>query len=106
MNNPRHPWYFNIVIDDGWNVTLSSQDVWIMVATSVAQALGWITSEKKRRINALGLKRNPLVDTQLWIRVVGFTTPQVYYLCGYLCHTFDSFVLSLQNTEWFKCKLT
>ena len=32
MNNPRHPWYFNIVIDDEWNVTLSSQDVCIMVA--------------------------------------------------------------------------
>ena len=60
MNNPQNPWYFNIAVDDEWNITLTSEDVRIMVTTSVAQGLGWITSKNKiRRMNTIGLKMNP-----------------------------------------------
>ena len=41
--------YFNLTVDDEWNVTVKTHDIWIMVATQVAQALGWITNEKKIR---------------------------------------------------------
>jgi len=93
MNKPRHPWYFNIVVDDEWNVTLLSQDLWIMVATPVAQALGWITSEKKRRINALGLKKSPSLTLnygfEWWVLPLGksitfagtFVIPLTVSLC-------------------------
>ena len=43
------PWHLNIAIDNEWNITITSQDVWIMVTAPVAQALGWINSENKPR---------------------------------------------------------
>ncbi len=49
--------YFDLTVDDEWNITFKTQDTWVMVATPVAQALGWITSENKIRQSELsGLK--------------------------------------------------
>ena len=56
MNNPNNPWYFNIAVDDEWNITLTSRDVW-MVTVPIAQALGWLTNEKTiRNYGLYGLK--------------------------------------------------
>ena len=38
-----------VEVDNKWNVTLNSYDEWIAIAVSVAQALGWLTSEKTVR---------------------------------------------------------
>ena len=48
-NKAPTPWHLNIAIDNEWNITITSQDVWIMVTAPVAQALGWINSENKPR---------------------------------------------------------
>ena len=44
-----NPQYFKVNADDGWNVTITTHNVWVMVATPVAQGLGWITNENKIR---------------------------------------------------------
>ena len=60
MSNPENPWYFKISVDEEWNITLTSQDIWMMVTSPVAQGLGWITSENKLRLSStMGLKINP-----------------------------------------------
>ena len=60
MTNRENPWYFKITVDEEWNITLTSQDIWMMVTSPVAQALGWITSENKIRLySTMGLKINP-----------------------------------------------
>lgn len=52
-----NPQYFKVSVDNEWNVTFTTHDIWIMVAIPVAQALGWITSENKIRQSDLsGLK--------------------------------------------------
>ena len=48
-----NPQYFKVSVDDEWNVTITTHNVWVMVATPVAQGLGWITSENKIRQSAL-----------------------------------------------------
>ena len=84
-------------MDDEWNITLTAQDVWIMVTTSVAQALGSITSENKiRRMNEW-FKNKFYDDTSLLIQMVCVTSPYVYYVSGYLSHTFDGVSLPLQT---------
>ena len=32
--------YFDLTVDDEWNITFKTHDTWVMVATPVAQALG------------------------------------------------------------------
>ena len=44
-----NPQYFKISVDDEWNVTITTHNVWVMVATPVAQGLGWMTNENKIR---------------------------------------------------------
>ena len=39
-----------VEVDNEWNVTLNSYDEWIAITVSVAQALGWLTSEKTVRL--------------------------------------------------------
>ena len=52
-----NPQYFKVSVDDEWNVTITTQNVWVMVATPVVQGLGWITSENKiRQSDLYGLK--------------------------------------------------
>ena len=60
MNKAPTPWHLNIAIDNEWNITITSQDVWIMVTAPDAQALGWINSENKpRQVDTMGVKMNP-----------------------------------------------
>ena len=60
LNKAPTPWHLNIAIDNEWNITITSQDVWIMVTAPVAQALGWINSENKpRQVDTMGVKMNP-----------------------------------------------
>lgn len=47
MNKAPTLWHLNIAINNEWDITITSQDVWIMVTAPVAQALGWINSENK-----------------------------------------------------------
>ena len=49
-----------VEVDNEWNVTLNSYDEWIAVTVSVAQALGWLTSEKTVRP---GVQMNTLLTT-------------------------------------------
>ena len=59
MNKAPTPWHLNIAIDNEWNITITSQDVWIMVTAPVAQALGRINSENKpRQADTMGVKMN------------------------------------------------
>ncbi|KAM7442255.1 hypothetical protein ABFA07_008758 [Porites harrisoni] len=59
-NKASTPWHLNIAIDNEWNITITSQDVWIMVTAPVAQALGWINSANKpREVDTMGVKMNP-----------------------------------------------
>jgi len=52
-----NPQYFKVSVDNEWNITFTTHDIWIMVATPVAQGLGWITSENKiLQSDLLGLK--------------------------------------------------
>ena len=50
--------YFKVSrVDDERNVTITTQNVWVMVAKPVAQGLGWITSENEiRQSDLYGLK--------------------------------------------------
>ena len=48
-----NPDYFKVSVDDEWNVTITTHNVWVMVVTPVAQGLGWITSENKIRQSTL-----------------------------------------------------
>ena len=44
-------------MDDECKATFTTHDIWIMIATPVAQGLGWITSENKiHQSDLLGLK--------------------------------------------------
>ena len=47
MNKAPTPWHLNVAINNEWDITITSQDVWIIVTAPVAQALGWINSENK-----------------------------------------------------------
>lgn len=66
--------YFDLTVDDEWNIAFKTHDTWVMVATPVAQALGWITSENKIRHSELsGLKilssskGNPTMQNELCV---------------------------------------
>ena len=58
LNKAPTPWHLNIAIDNEWNITITTQDVWIMVTAPVAQALGWINSENKpRQVDTMGVRQ-------------------------------------------------
>jgi len=60
INKSTTPSHLDITIDDEWNVTITPQNVWVMVTAPVAQALGWLSSENKpRQVNTVGVKMNP-----------------------------------------------
>ena len=60
MTNPENPWYFKITVHEELNIAVTSQGIWMMATSSVAQALGGITREDKIRLSrAMGLKINP-----------------------------------------------
>ena len=57
MLKSMKPQYFKVCVDDEWNVTFTTHDVWVMVATPIAQGLGWINSDNKiRQSDLYGLK--------------------------------------------------
>ena len=72
LNKAATPWHLNIAIDNEWNITITSPDVWIMVTAPVAQALGWINSENKpRQVDTMGVKMNlSLVNDFEYMRCV------------------------------------
>jgi len=53
MLRSMSPQYFKVSVDDEWNITITTHNVWVMVATAVAQGLRWVTNENKIRQSAL-----------------------------------------------------
>ena len=88
--------YFGLTVDDEWNITFITHDTWVMVATPVAQALGWITSENKIRHSKLsGLKILFKRQSYIGERTVCTTAKFFDHTFRYIPYTFKCFSLSL-----------